>query len=304
MKAIGFRDVGQENVLTLMEIPVPKIDENEVLVRIKAIGVGKHDRWFIPKNAIFPYAIGIEGAGVIQEIGDAVTAHQPGARVMFTSAMQPKGGTWAEFAAVSEQALIPIPDGLSFVDAAALPVAGGTALEGVRALNLKSGETVFIAGASGAIGTLAIQLATARGSRVAVSASSKNHAYMLDLGAEKAFDYRDSDWPIQVKTWQAEGVDAALAIQRGTGITSLRVVKTGGRVVTISGDQFSSERNIRVEQIAHHPDTQIELAKLAIDAASGRIRIVVEQTYPLEEAHIALEKTETGHARGKTILTI
>lgn len=96
-------------------------------------------------------------------------AIDPGDAVMFTSSLQPKGGVWAEFAAVRGEALIHIPAGLSFIQAAALPVAGGTALEAMNLLNLKPGDSVFMAGASGAIGTLAIQLARSLDCRVATT---------------------------------------------------------------------------------------------------------------------------------------
>lgn len=302
MKAIAIETPA--STPTLMELPVPDIDGDEVLVRTEAIGVGLHDRWFRPGDARFPYPIGIEAAGVIQEVGSRVTGHRIGDRVMFTNSMQPKGGTWAEFSAVPEQALIPLPEGLGFVEAAALPVAGGTAIESIRSLGMSRGDTVFIAGASGAIGTLVIQLARAGGLRVAASASPRNHDYLRSLGAEETVDYHDPGWAGQVNRWMPHGVDAALAIQPGTGEASLGVVKDGGKVVTVSGDQLSTTKNIRIEQISHHPETLKSLSMLASEVASGSMRVVVEQTYPFEQGLAALEKTETRHARGKVVLTL
>lgn len=303
MKAICIQQAGKLDSLALLEIPAPEIADDEVLVCVKAIGVGVQDRWFMPKTAKFPYAIGIEAAGTIKKTGKAATHYQPGDRVMFTSSMQPKGGVWAEFAAVREEALIRIPDDLPFIQAAALPVAGGAALESIRMLGLKPGHTTFMAGASGAIGTLAIQLAKARGCRVAASASTKNHDYMRSLGAEKAVDYRDPDWMSQVKEWMPRGVDAALAIQPGTGVGCLHVVRDGGKVVTVSGDQLSAERGISVAQVLVSAATKQELAQLASEVAAGRIHIEIEQVYPLALGVKALEKTETRHARGKIVLS-
>lgn len=299
-----MQQAGMQDSLALIDVPVPEIDASEVLVRVKAVGVGIQDRWFMPKSAKFPYAIGIEAAGIIEKTGKAVTCYQPGDQVMFTSSMQPKGGVWAEFAAVREEALIRIPDGLSFIQAAALPMSGSTALESMRMLGLKPDDTVFMAGASGAIGTLTIQLAKALGCRVAASASSKNHEYMRSLGAEKTVDYRDPDWTNQVRDWRPGGVDAALAIQPGTGISCLHVVKDGGTVVTVSGDQLSVERGIRVAQVMVSPETKKELAHLASEVAAGRIHVEIEQVYPFERGVEALEKTETRHARGKLVLTL
>lgn len=304
MKAIGIRRPDEADDITLIEVPVPEIDADEVLVRIQAVGVGIHDRWALPPNPRFPYAIGLEGAGIIVDVGGAVAGVVPGDRVMFTSMPQPKGGAWAEFAAVSAEALIALPDGLGFAEAAALPIAGSTALEGIKALGLERGGSVFIAGASGSIGTLAIQLATLRGYRVAASASTHNHEYLRSLGAELAVDYRDPEWGEQVVGWMPGGVDAALAIQPGTGTTSLPVVRDGGKVITISGDQVTPERNITIEQVIHHPETRRDLAQLAADVASQQVRVEVERAYPFEEGPAALEKAATRHARGKIILTM
>jgi NADPH:quinone reductase-like Zn-dependent oxidoreductase len=223
---------------------------------------------------------------------------------MFSGMPHPKGGSWAEFVAVSAESLTALPDELGFPEAAAIPIAGSTALEGIKALGLDRGSTLFIAGASGAISTLALQLATMRGYRVAASASTPNHAYLQALGAELAVDYRDPEWVRQVVRWAPDGVDAALAIQPGTGSASLPVVRNGGKIVTISGDQVTAEREITIEQVLHHPETRLELSQLAADVAAGRVRVIVDRTDPLEEGLAALEKAESRHAQGKVILTM
>jgi NADPH:quinone reductase-like Zn-dependent oxidoreductase len=304
MKAIVAPRAGGHDSLVLTEVPVPEIGADEVLVRVRTVGVGVHDRWFMPRDATFPYPIGIEAAGIIEKVGEAVTCSQPGDRVMFVSSMQPKGGVWAEFAAVAERALVPLPDELDLVRAAALPVAGGTALGSIQLLGLEPGATVFMAGASGAIGTLAIQMARARGSRVAASASARNHDYLRSLGVELAVDYRGPEWVEQVRAWVPGGVDAALAIQPGTGTDSMRVVRDGGTLVTVSGDQLTPERGIRVAQVMAGPDTPAELARLAAEVVSGRLHVEVEYVYPFERGVEALEKTETRRARGKVVLTL
>ncbi|GAA4512387.1 hypothetical protein GCM10023159_17780 [Brevibacterium yomogidense] len=158
--------------------------------------------------------------------------------------MQDKGGSWAEYAVVDEDALIlPLPVDLDFVQAAALPVAGNTALRALAALgDLDPGSSIFIAGGAGAIGTLAIQLARLRGLRVAASASPRNHDYLRSLGAEVAVDYRDTHWPDQIRHWVSKGVDAALAVHPDTSAETLRAVADGGRLITISGDAVVPER--------------------------------------------------------------
>lgn len=303
MKAF-VRTSSQNQNIEFAEIPVPEINDEEVLVKVQAFGVGIHDRYFIPNDAIFPYTIGTEAAGLITKAGDSVARFQTGERVMLTSALLAKGGCWAEYVAVPQGSLIPMPDKLEFTAGAAIPVAGKTALEGMRALDLNAGDTLFVAGASGAIGTLVIQLAAARGIRVIGSASPKNHEYMLSLGAERAVDYSYPNWKQQIREWMPEGVSVALAIQPGTADDSIDVVKDGGTVVTVSGDPVPSRRNITVFQFEHHEETQQAVVQLASDIAEGQVRLVLEHIYPFKQAINALEKTETRHARGKSVVSL
>lgn len=298
------RTSSQTQTVELAQVALPEIGANEVLVAVQAFGVGIHDRYFIPHDAVFPYVIGTEAAGVIAHIGADVSQFKIGDRVVLTSILQAKGGCWAQYVAVPQSALIPMPDSLDFVQGAAIPIAGKTALESVRALDLREGQTLFVAGASGAIGTLVVQMAAAQGIRIIGSASRKNHDYLLSLGAWKAVDYSDVDWKQQVRQLVPGGVNAALAIQRETGRDSMAVVKDGGTVVTVSGDSFEPERDITAFQFEHRPETQQAVAQLISDVAEGRIRLVIERVYPFEQAIEALEKTETRHARGKLVVRV
>ena len=239
MKAYVRSDASTQEV-RLAEVPKPQVGPDEVLIEVKAFGVGIHDRYFIPMNIAFPYVIGSEGAGIIAETGSAVEGFKKGDRVIFTTILQSKGGSWAEFAVANASTLIRLPENLTFAQGAALPIAGKTALESVRELGLGEGDRLFIAGASGAIGTLVIQLEAQKGVRVAASASARNQDYMKELGAAKAVDYNDPAWTEEVKNWAGgEGVTAALAIQPGTGADSIRVVKNSGTLITVSGDNAS-----------------------------------------------------------------
>ena len=206
---------------------------------------------------------------------------------------------------VPESALIPLPVKMDFTAGAAIPIAGKTALECMRALELKKGDTLFIAGASGAIGTFVIQLAAGQGIVVVGSASQKNHHYMLSLGAKKAVDYASPDWIQHLKQWLPEGVTAALAIQPGTVAGSIAVVKDGGKVITVSGDdQAEEERGVSVRQLQHHQETQSALLQLLADIDAGKVKIVIEHVYPFAQALDALKKTETRHARGKLVVKV
>jgi NADPH:quinone reductase-like Zn-dependent oxidoreductase len=293
--------------LEMAEVPVPSPGPTELLVRNRAVGVGIHDSSFLPADLTPPYPIGIEAAGVVVKVGSRLAGRfAAGDRIAYVSANQPKGGTWAEDAVVAGDALlVRIPDPMTFEQAAAIPVAANTTLRALHALPpLEEGGSLFIAGASGAIGTFAIQLARMQGWGVAGSASSANHPYLSELGAGLAVDYRDPAWSDRVREWAPHRVDAALAVQPDTALTSAAVVKDGGTVVTISGDRASLPRGITLTGIAYHVDVRAELAELADQVAAGRIRLEIERVYPFDDALAALRKVQTRHARGKVVLSL
>lgn len=305
MKAFTIPKAGSQ-VVELSDVPVPMIGDDELLIAVKAIGVGIHDSYFLPADAHYPYPIGIEAAGVVAETGSSAVGYDRGDRVTFVSSMQPKGGTWAEFVAVTSQSLIvPIPDGMSFTHAAALPVAGNTVLRAMTAITeVTEGGSLFIAGASGAIGTVAIQLARRRGWRVAASASQRNHDYLTSLGVELAVDYRDTNWMREVRDWMPNGVDAGMAVQPGTTVDTATVVKDGGQVVAISDQPLEVGRGIRVTMAPHQVDVREELIELLADAARADFHIEVEHVYPFAKALDALAKVQSRRARGKLVLTL
>ena len=300
------RTAADNQEVKLIEVPVPEIGDDEVLIKVGTFGIGIHDRYFIPEGVNFPYTIGSEGAGVISKLGDKVEGFSKGDQVIYTTALQPQGGTWAEFAVAKAGTLIKKPSELSVERGVAIPIAGKTALENLRELALQEGDFLFIAGASGAIGTCLIQLAKAKGVQIVASASAKNHEYMKSLGADKTVDYNDDNWINEVNNWSNNGVTAALAIQPNTGNDSIKVVKKNGLLITVSGDSthVKPERGITVRQMAHQFFTTKELSELVEDIAKGKIRVIIEKEYPFEEALTALEKTETRHARGKLVVKI
>jgi NADPH:quinone reductase-like Zn-dependent oxidoreductase len=303
MKAFVRTEATTQRV-QLADVPIPTAPPDGVLVRVEAFGVGIHDRYFIPADASFPYVIGSEGAGVITECGNRVSDVAVGDRVIFTTVLQPPGGTWAEYAVANRSVLIPLPDDATFAQGAAVPIAGSTALECIRELNLSTGDRLFIAGASGAVGTFVIQLAKAKGIRVSASSSESNHGYMKALGVEYAVDYHADTWEREVREWSNGGVDAALAIQPGTGTGSMSVVRDGGTLITVSGDsaRVTPVRGISVRQMGHVAETQQQVIDLVSAIAAGEIEVTIEQEYPFERALEALEKTETRHARGKLVV--
>lgn len=290
----------------LMEMPIPAFGAKEVLIKVAAFGVGIHDRYYLPEGINFSYTIGIEGVGTVVEVGSEVNGVSVGEHMIYTTALQAQGGTWSEYTVAKSESLVKKPSTLTFEQAAAIPIAGKTALESMRELELKEGDTLFVAGASGAIGTFIIQLAKAQGVLVAASASASNQDYMKSLGADKTVDYRDKDWIQKVKEWSKGGVTAALAIQPGTEADSIQLVKENGLLITVSGynTDLNSERGITIRQMGHKFFTTKELSELVEEVSKGKIKVIIEKKYSFENALKALEKVETRHASGKLVVVL
>ena len=304
MKAI-VKQNKESNEFILTEIPIPEIDSSEILVQVKAIGVGIQDGYFFPEKIQFPYPIGMEGSGLIHKVGKDIVDFKEGDRVAFVGVTEPKGGSYAEYMVLGKKSLVvPIPSKMSFIEAAAIPVSGNTMIKVIKALELNPDDTLFIAGASGSNGTFAIQLAKELGCTISASASKKNFEYMKSLGVTKAVDYEDPDWVEQVLEWMPGGVDAAIAIQPNTSISSMKVVKDGGKVISVSGDQFTTERNIKSVYFPYNMDVKKELIGLIDKISSEEINITIENVYAFDDGLEALEKVRTRRARGKSIIEI
>ncbi|MGO1470153.1 MAG: zinc-binding dehydrogenase [Tissierella sp.] len=156
----------------------------------------------------------------------------------------------------------------------------------------------------GSNGTFAIQLAKDIGCKISASASRNNHDYMKSLGVTKAVDYHDSDWVEQVLEWMPGGVDAAIAIQPNTSMASMKLVKDGGKVISVSGDQFTTQRNIKAVYFPYNMDVKEELMGIIDKIVCGEINITIENVYDFDDGLDALEKVRTRRARGKSIIKI
>ena len=304
MKAFVKQNAASNDFI-MMDVAIPEIDEDEMLIHIKAIGVGIQDGYFFPENMHFPYPIGIEGAGIVEKIGNNISEFKVGDKIAFISVLEPKGGSYAEYIAIGKNSVaVPIPDEMSFVEAAAVPVAGNAMAKVFKALQLKHNDKIFIAGASGANGTFAIQFATNLGCEVAASSSKTNHKYMKSLGVDKTVDYHDDDWVQQVLDWAPEGVDAAIAIQPATSEESMKVVKDGGKIISVSGDEFTTGRNMESVNFPYMMDVRSELIILMENIAFGDIKLNIENVYDFEDADKALEKVRTRRAQGKSVINL
>ena len=246
MKAIALDRFGGLETMKLQMLPVPEVGSNEVLIHVEWAGVGKWDPFereggFAREFGIepkFPYVLGSDGAGTIAAVGDRVKEFKRGDRVYAFSFLNPKGGFYAEYAAVKADDVSRIPGELTTHQAGAMPVDAMTALRGLDdTLGLKPAESVVIFGASGGIGHLAVQLAKRMGARVfAIASGSDGVALVKRLGADAEVDARKDDIAAAAHQFAPNGLDAALITAGGpTADKALTAMRAEGRVAYPNG---------------------------------------------------------------------
>src|SRR5690349_15507035 len=241
MRAVALDSFGGPEALKIQNVPVPEIDADEMLIRVEAAGVGawapyEREGGFVEILGIkpkFPYVLGTDGAGTIAAVGKDVKRFKEGDRVYAAELANPKGGFYAQYAAVKADNASLIPGHLTMEQAAVLPTDGVTALTGLeKVLHLKSGESLMVFGASGGIGHLALQLAKRLGAKVfAIASGGDGVEFAEKLGADVAVDGRGDDVLIAAKEFAPNGMDAAL-VTAGGEITdeSLSAIRRGGRI--------------------------------------------------------------------------
>ncbi|MGW7003431.1 NADP-dependent oxidoreductase [Streptomyces sp. NPDC054933] len=301
MKAAQFSTFGGPEVLEIVDLPDPHPGPGQVRIVVHAAGISATD-WKLRKGLLsfgagLPQTTGRDVAGVVDEVGEGVTDVAVGDRVFGVS---DDGAGAAELALLTYRAII--PPSLGFIDAAGLPVALETATRSLDALNVAAGSTLFINGASGGIGSTAVQLAVARGTRVIGSAGAAKQSYLSLLGAEPV-TYGEG-MVEQVRALAPGGVDVALDVA-GNGILPQLVELAGGaqNVVTLADFEGSKEHGVLFSNgfLGHAFHALAEVGKL-IDA--GRFWLPVDRTFPLAEIAEAHRTSEHGNARGRLVLVI
>ena len=300
MKAVVIDEFGGPEVLHVADRELPEPGDGQVRVEVRASGVNPFDdkvrsgemEQMFPTD--LPTVLGVEIAGIVDEVGPKVNGLAVGDEVLGFA----DGGGYAEYALATTVA--PKPAGLGWAEAAALPVAITTAQGVLDQLEVTQGETVLIHGAAGGVGTVAVQIAVARGATVIGTASEANHDYLRELGATPVV-YGEG-LVDRVRAVAPDGIDAVFDVA-GKGALPDSIELRGGksRIVTIADPEalqldipFSGGRTRDAEA----------LAEVARQAADGRLRLTVAKTFPLEEAAAAHAAVDTGHARGKTVLLV
>lgn len=321
MKAVVFTRYGELDALQLQEVAQPSITADQVLVRVHAASVNANIGFMVSGKPWIArlmtggltrpkYRIpGNDIAGVVEAVGSGVTAFRPGDAV-YGDLAEHGYGAFAEYVAAPATALRPMPAGSSFADAAAVPEAALVALQGLRERGqLKAGERVLIVGASGGIGTFAVQIARHLGGDVTAVCSSRNAELMQSLGAQRVIDYTREDFLGGGQTY-----DLILAIKGYRPIGEFRrALKPGGRYVVAGGEMkqifaallrgpLLSQGGRKLSALTVKPNQDLEYVTGLIEA--GIVRPVIDRCYPMSEAVEALRYYATGRSRGKVIVTI
>jgi NADPH:quinone reductase-like Zn-dependent oxidoreductase len=321
MKAITHQGYGSPDVLQLQDIDEPTVGEDQVLVRVRAASLNPRD-WHVLRGV--PYVarpqirklrsgvLGSDVAGQVEAVGRAVTRFRPGDEV-FTDAVT---GGFAEYTRVPVEFVAPKPANLTFEQAAAVPLAGVTALQGLRDHGrVEPGQNVLIIGASGGVGTFAVQIAKWLGAQVTGVCSTRNVDLVRSLGADQVFDYTREDF-----TRNGETFDLILQLAGTQSPSDLRRALTStGALLLSSGDSngrwigpmsrilkamvlspFVSQRLTSFE--AKRSGEDLQVLKELIEA--GTITPVIDRMYSLGDVPEAIRYLEEGHARGKVVVTV
>jgi len=327
MKAlVQARYVSAEGVVHIEEIDRPVVEDDEVLVRVRAAS-GKMYGWDLPAivqsigrmTARFRkpkvHVPGLDFAGDVEAVGKEVTQFRPGAAVFGWSK-----GALAEYVSATEEALTVKPTNVSYAEAATIAMAGFTALQALRKGQIESGQHVLVVGASGGVGTFAVQLAKALGAEVTGVCSTKNLDLVRSLGADHTIDYTKEDF-----TRGAQRYDAILDTAGNHSLSDLRrALRPDGTLVMVgqSGIPTSEQSwfkslsrwlraavwslfiDQRLVALIQTGGSQEDLLALKDFIEAGKLTPIVTATYPLSEAPEAIERLEEGHGRGRVVIEL
>ncbi|SPA42372.1 NADPH:quinone reductase; Zinc-containing alcohol dehydrogenase superfamily [Cupriavidus taiwanensis] len=322
MRAVLIDRHGGSEVIRLGEVATPKPAAGEVLIRVACAGVNPAD-WKCREGYLsafmqagFPFVLGFDASGVVAAVGAGVTGFVRGQRVFAqTGVGAGQWGSYAEYVAVGQDCVVPIPDNLGFAEAAAVPTPALAAWTGLfDDGGLRPGQTVLVHGGAGAVGTFAVQLARAAGAAVAATCSAARRDALLALGCDLAIDYRASDIGSAVRGWAPAGVDLVLdTVGCGTLPMGLDLLRPGGILVAIltlvSGDHGpdpaeAPRRGVRTAVAFSKMPSGARLGEIAALLHSGRLRPPRIECLPLAQAGHALELVRSGQAASKLVLRV
>lgn len=317
--------------LALMDIPIPEISEQEVLVKIHTAGVNPLDNMIIRGEVKmivpykFPLVMGNEFVGVVEKLGTGVSRYSVGDRVYGRMPLG-KIGAFAEYAAIHQNAVAKVPEYLSDEEAACVPLTALTALQAFELMKPKAGETIFISGGTGSLGAMAIPVAKSYGMTVITNGSAANRDRVLALGADRFIDYKTEDYADILSN-----VDYVLDTLGDRELPKeFGILKNGGKLVSLRGmpngefavrssmsafkrflfkvagrkyDQMAAKKNQNYYFIFVHEDGA-GLERISEIFAERHIEASVDEVFTLDDVNKALVKVATGKSKGKTIIKI
>ncbi|MWA04111.1 zinc-binding dehydrogenase [Actinomadura sp. LD22] len=315
MRAVQFEKYGPPSVLHVAEVDAPHAGPGEIRIAVRASGISPGEtlirsgamRDLVP--ATLPYRTGFDAAGVVDEAGEGVTGVAPGDAVFGMTTMEARGAN-ADFAVLAAWA--PKPAAWSWEEAGGAAGAVETSTRVLDRLAVGAGQTLLVQGAAGGVGTVAVQMAAARGATVIGTASERNHDFLRSLGAEPTT--YGAGLAGRVRALVPDGVDAVFDCAGGALPDLVAIAGDPARVVTIAPDLTAASHGVHMSHGAPADETGEALGAgadplavhglaIAADlAGQGRLRVPVAAVFPLAEAAAAHELSETRHARGKIVL--
>jgi NADPH:quinone reductase-like Zn-dependent oxidoreductase len=309
MRVVRQTELGGVDVLELVDVERPQPGPTEILVRVHAAGVNPVD-WKTREHGVFlgrpPFVLGWDVSGTVEQVGFGVSWLEPGDEVLGMPLFPKEAGGYGEFVVAPSRHFVRKPAGLSHVEAAALPLAGLTAWQGlVDDADVRPGQKVLVHAAAGGVGHLAVQIAKAHGAFVYGTARTVKHDFLRGIGVDQPIDYTTTDF-----TEVAEDVDVVFDLIGGeNALRSVDVLKPGGMIFAVPGgvdDALATkarERGVRATGILVEPDQRGLLALLDLIAA-GRLKVHVDQVLPLAEAGKAHEIGAANKLTGKLVLDV
>jgi NADPH:quinone reductase len=310
MKAVAIERFGGLDQLKTFDLPKPEPKADEVLIRVRAAGVGIWDSAqrqgeLAPDSPQFPLILGAECSGDVERLGSNVSMLKVGEPVY--SYFTGKQGAYARYVAVKANMVARKPTSLSYNDAAGVPVDGITAHQSVvDDLKVKPGEWFFVAGGAGGVGSMAVQIAANMGAKVIASAKPEDFAMLESFGVmrDHLIDYTKSDVVGVVQNITGgKGADVALdAVGGKSAKQTIEAVRDGGRFAELTGQKTPAQRDIKVTDIESKPSAaRLDALRELIDA--GKLKIHIGQVFPLAQAREAQSAVERPHD-GKIVLSV
>jgi NADPH:quinone reductase-like Zn-dependent oxidoreductase len=313
MRAAALDRTGPASVLTIHELPLPKVGPNDVMIAVDTAGVGtwepeqRSGEWGVD-DAHFPLVLGSDGSGTVAARGSRVRRLRVGDRVYAFNFGNRNSGFDAEYVAVPNRSVARLPRRLDLLHAGASPAVALTALQGIDdALHVKRNEHVVIVGASGNVGMFAVQFAKNRGARVLAIASGRDGtAFARRLGADVSIDGKRENVAEAVREFAPDGVDAVLGLAGGKVLTTvIDDVRPGGRVAYPNGIDPAPRKRRGIKFFSYDAKMGAkDLARLNRAMERATVKVPIEKAYPLERAAEAHRRVEKGHLLGRVVLRV